>query len=455
MGKSRFILIFAVLFIGLIITTPELIGMLPDRYVYRLPEPLQKYGLPENKESLLPTVDAPAAAVSLLATATISTEVMKTPATIEASRTIKSGTLDSKSNITETRITNLSSPTPQISPTITATPLPPTATPFPLPSQARMDGFQHKFQTWNNCGPATLAMSLTYFGDQTSQEQTASILKPNPEDRNVSPTEMAAYVNEQTDHKALFRVNGSLETLKALIANDIPVIIETGIDPPGEFRWLGWYGHYLLLVAYDDEEETFWVYDSWFGTSEEPLTNANPDGRIISYDDLATSWSQFNRNYIALYQPQQEPLVSELISQDMDDVYMWENALDRSKAEIEIDPENPFYWFNLGTNYAALEHYDEAAIAFDQARAIGLPWRMLWYQFGPFESYLNVGRYDDVLLLADTTLQDRPYFEESYYYKGKALEALGEEQAAIENLEKAASFNPNFTLAQAALAGLK
>jgi hypothetical protein len=318
-----------------------------------------------------------------------------------------------------------------------------------------LEGIQHKFQTWNNCGPATLAMGLTYFGDQVTQQQTASVLKPNPEDRNVSPDQMAAYVNEQTAHKALFRTNGTLETLKALIANGIPVIIETGIDPPGEFRWLGWYGHYLLIVAYSDEEESFWVYDSWFGTSEEPLTNANPDGRNISYDDLDASWSQFNRNYIALYQPDQEALLADLIGSDMDNETMWQNALLRSQEEIDSDPKNPFFWFNLGTNYTAVQDYEEAATAFDQARAIGLPGRMLWYQFGPFESYLNVGRYDDVLLLADTTLEDRPYFEESYYYKGRALDALGEKEAAIENLEKAVSFNPNYIPAQTALAGIK
>lgn len=324
-----------------------------------------------------------------------------------------------------------------------------------MPGQVRLEGFQHKFQTWNNCGPATLAMGLTFFGDQVSQKQTASILKPNPEDRNVSPTEMEDYVNEQTPYNALFRANGSVETLKTLTAENIPVIIETGIDPPGEYRWLGWYGHYLLIVAYDDEEEQFWVYDSWFGTSEEPLSNAHPDGRIIGYEELADSWSQFNRNYIALYRPEQESLVKRIIGQDIEDEAMWQGALNRSKTEIEKVPDNPFYWFNLGTNYAALGQNEEAAIAFDQARAIGLPWRMLWYQFGPYEAYLNVGRFEDVLLLADTTLEGRPYFEESYYYKGIALEALGERDAAWQSLEEAASFNPNFAPAQTALAELK
>ena len=458
MGKVRLIVILLFLLSGLIAATIALIGILPDRYVYRLPEPLQQYGLPENDIALLPTVEAPLAAASLLATPTLlPTQIAVSTAAVEVTSTPKSPLVDSKprsaTEATETGEQFIT--TPEIKPTESAIQLPPTATPHPLPVEYRLDGFQHKFQTWNNCGPATLAMALSYFGEAVTQEQTAAILKPNPEDRNVSPDEMAAYVNEQTPHKALFRANGSLEGLKRLIANDIPVIIETGINPPGEFRWLGWYGHYLLIVAYSDEEESFWVYDSWFGTSEEPLKNAHLDGRIVSYEDLAADWSQFNRNYIALYRPKQQALVSALIGEDMEDQSMWETALLRSKEEIEIDAENPFYWFNLGTNYAALQQHEEAAIAFDQARAIGLPWRMLWYQFGPFDSYLQVGRYEDVLLLADTTLEGRPYFEESYYYKGKALEAMGEQEAAKENLEKAANFNPNFIPAQTALAGIK
>jgi tetratricopeptide (TPR) repeat protein len=79
---------------------------------------------------------------------------------------------------------------------------------------------------------------------------------------------------------------------------------------------------------------------------------------------------------------------------------------------------------------------------------------MLWYQFGPYQAYFEVGRYEDVILLADTTLTDRPYFEESFYYKGLALAAMGNDDGARDNLERAIRFNPNFTPAVEALAQL-
>jgi tetratricopeptide (TPR) repeat protein len=327
----------------------------------------------------------------------------------------------------------------------------PTDTPVPLPETARLEGIQHRFQTWNNCGPATLAMSLTYFDVFHTQEQTASILKPDPEDRNVTPEEMVAYVNEQTEFSAMTRTNGNLYALRRLIGEGFPVIVEIGIDPPGEYAWMDWYGHYLLVVAYDSAEEAFWVYDSWFGTSEVPGENADDEGRLISFETLDSYWRQFNRNYVVLFAPEQRAQVSAIIGEQMVDEVMWQAALERVRSEINAEPDNAFLWFNLGTVYNALGDYERGAAAFDKARSIGLPWRMLWYQFGPYEAYYQTGRYEDVILLADVTLQDRPYFEESYYYKGLAQLALGDSDGAAENLQRAVDFNPNFSPAAEAL----
>ena len=110
--------------------------------------------------------------------------------------------------------------------------------------------------------------------------------------------------------------------------------------------------------------------------------------------------------------------------------------------------------FNLGTIYNALGQFDEAALAFDKAREIGLPWRMLWYQFGPYEAYYETGRYEDVIVLADVTMGDRPYFEESFYFKGLAQIALGQVEEGRQNLERYVAFNPNFQPAVQALADL-
>lgn len=447
MQKRRLLILIPILLIGLFIwQVPNILRAIPSRYVAAyLPEPVQALAQREHV-AVLPTAPSQVDAGSLLG----NSEDTETLAELEATQTA----LPEPAVTGESEDLPDATPVPSSTPTPSPTPPPPTATPVPAAPSARLNYIGHIFQDWNNCGPATLAMALSYFQFYPTQSDTASVLKPNPEDRNVSPYEMAAYVNEQTEFAALDRTNGTLHTLKRLLADGHPVIVELGIDPPGEYAWMEWYGHYLLVVAYDEAEEQFWVYDSWFGTSEVPGENANPDGRVITYDDLAHYWRQFNHNYIVLYRPEEEAAVHEIIGQDMDDDYMWQQSLIRVQTLLNAEPEDAFLWFNLGTIYNALGDFEKAATAFDQARNIGLPWRMLWYQFGPYEAYYEVGRYEDVILLADTTLTDRPYFEESFYYKGLALAAMGNVSEARDNLERAARFNPNFAPAAEALAQL-
>lgn len=443
MRRNRLLLFLVLVVAGIIAIgiVPSILRKLPTRYAMRLPEPLQALALPVDSAPILPTVAAPDAAAGLIV------RDMPPPAIIMTTAT---------AGPTSQAVASGADSTPAAAPVVpspTAAP-PPTATPWPVPAAARMTGFTHVYQEWNNCGPATMVMALTHFGRVHSQRDTAQILRPNPEDRNVTPQEMAQFVNAQDGLRGMARVNGDLNLLKRFLANDIPVIIEIGLDPPGEYRWLGWYGHYLLPVAYDDATSQIWVYDSWLGTSEIPQTNADPNGRVLTYDELEAYWAQFNRSFIVLYTVEQESLVHDLLGENVDDGIMWQRSLDRAQADARRDAANAFYWFNLGTSYNALGQFEDAAVAFDQARAIGLPWRMLWYQFGPYEAYYRTGRYEDIVLLADTTLKDRPYFEESFYYLGLAQAALGDDTSARDNLEKAIGFNPNFTPASDALAGL-
>lgn len=441
------ILLFVVMGVGLAL--PFALQAVPSRYIAyateKLPEPLKdpfkQLTLPEQKVAILPTA-VPISNVELLLGNDVSASTVLPPTFTPPS-------------VANEPVTPTALPT-EIPATFTPRPSPsPAPTQVPIPASVRLGGFYHQFQEWNNCGPATLAMTLSYFDLVVTQSETASFLKPNPEDRNVSPHEMVNYVEQKTPYSAIFRANGKEETVKRLLANGIPVILEIGIEPPGEFRWMGWYGHYMLVVAYDDNAAQFWVYDSWLGTGGEPLSNADPNGRILTYEDIDRDWPHFNRNYIAVFEPQQAGLVAEIIGEDMNDTVMWQNSLAQAQSDARSDPENPFYWFNLGTSLNAIGDFEAAAQAFDQARAIGLPWRMLWYQFGPYEAYYENGRYEDVILLANTTLDNRPYFEESFYYKGLAQAAQGNLNEAYDNIERAAKFNPNFAAAQEALSQLE
>ena len=66
---------------------------------------------------------------------------------------------------------------------------------------------------------------------------------------------------------------------------------------------------------------------------------------------------------------------------------------------------------------------------------------MLWYQFDMFETYLSAGRYQDVLDLASANLRQAGDLEESQYYRGRALQAMGRGDEAIKAYRDALKFN--------------
>ena len=125
----------------------------------------------------------------------------------------------------------------------------PTETPAPaptsLPEKVVLKGIRFEYQQFNNCGPANLAMLLSYWGWKGDQRDTRAYLRPNlnVDDKNVNPSEMVAFVETQTQLKAVSRVGGTVGLLKQLIAAGFPVLIEKGHDPPDDW----WMGHYALL----------------------------------------------------------------------------------------------------------------------------------------------------------------------------------------------------------------
>ncbi len=308
-----------------------------------------------------------------------------------------------------------------------------------LPASWSLTGIQHIYQGWNNCGPATLTMGLTYFGFKNDQYPAAQWLKPNSEDKNVSPWQIVEYVNNQIGGsvKVLLRTGGTLDRLKQLISNNFVVIIEEGYDPPG--KNLGWMGHYLLLSGYDDNSQQFTSQDSYEGPNV-----------MVPYAQESQYWEHFNHLYLVLYDGSREAELISLLGDDADPRQNSYNALVQATNDARANQADPFAWFNIGTNYVALGDYDRAASAYDQARKLGLPWRMLWYQFGPFEAYYHMQRYQDMIDLAQANLNDGggQYVEETFYYGGLAREGLGENDRAMSNFNGALSFNPNFTPAR-------
>jgi tetratricopeptide (TPR) repeat protein len=291
-------------------------------------------------------------------------------------------------------------------------------------------------------------MALSYFGSSFNQADVADWLRPNREDKNVSPHELVDYARSQ-GYRAVMGVNGTPDLLRLFLSNGLPVIIETWHIPEPDNGM----GHYRLLTGYDETGQRWIGHDSYDRAN--PVNADGPyQGIYLPYTETGELWDVFNRVFVVVYTEAEAPIVESILGERTDEKIMWQQALLQSQIEVQIEPENAFAWFNLGSNQVALGHYEEAAAAYDQARQLGLPWRMLWYQFGPFEAYHAVGRYDEVIALVDATLRRVEDVEELYYWKGQALLAQGDTNGARRSFARAAQLNVNYVDAARALADL-
>ena len=312
----------------------------------------------------------------------------------------------------------------------------PSATRFPLPVSAALTGLRHEYQTWNNCGPATMSMALGLVGDDLDQAVAARFLKPDPDDKNVSPDEMARFAAER-GYGAVSRPGGDLDLMRQLVAMGLPVVVETWFIPdPGDEM-----GHYRVLTGFESDAVSgllvIQAADSYLGPGIEiPASRFDED------------WRAFNRQFIVVYPLERESEVEAALGERW--VEADALALTAARSMTELDrAQDVWAWYNLGASLLAMDDPVAAAQAFDRARAIGLPWRLLWYRFEAFEAYAAVGRWTDVRSLAEANLRNAPNLEESHYWRGRALEAEGDEDAAQKAYQRALDLNPAFEPAKA------
>lgn len=366
---------------------------------------------------------------------------------------------------TSTPVTPSPSPTVTIAgPTRTPEPsLTPTLTSTPLPERIALDGviYVDQHSRWNYCGPANLTMALNFWGWPGTRDDVAAVVKPgiiDPNldfiqrgklDKNVMPYEMANFVQEHTDYNVVVRSGGDIELVKRLVANGFPVLIEKGYyeaDYTGKVAWLG---HYLFVTGYDDNEGAFIVQDAYLKPGKDMRSD---------YETFIEGWRSFNYLFMVIYPPEREPEVFELLGPWGDPAWANQNALEIANQETQTlsGIDGFFAWFNKGTSHVNLLQYGEASVAYDQAFSIysqlgdddtQRPYRIMWYQTGPYWAYFYTGRYQDTINLAETTLYDtisEPTLEESLYWRGQAYLALGRTNEAIADFRETVRLNPNF-----------
>lgn len=327
--------------------------------------------------------------------------------------------------------------------TQTPPPAAPIPTEAPLPDKVELPAPYYELQDWNSCGPAALSMLLHFYDWEGSQKDINAVIKPLRADRNVNIDELASFVNTQTAGlKAEYRVGGDLQLLRRLLAAGFPVIIEETFYLSEDF-WFNddrWSGHYQLITGYEDNDRKFITQDSFISPN-----------RMMNYSELDANWQAFNRAFLLVYPLEKEDALRSVLQDDWDIDLNRQHALEMAQAETKSDPTNAFTWFNLGSNLVYFERYPQAANAYDTARQLGLPQRMMRYQFGPFLAYFHGSRTDDLLALANYALEVTPNSEETLLWKGWALYRLGKTNEAVPLFQEALKAHPGYTDADYAL----
>ena len=316
----------------------------------------------------------------------------------------------------------------------------PTPTPTPIPTSKILDnGEYHIFQSFNNCGPASLSMTLRFYKINESQEKIGNALRPyqipggNNDDKSVTLEEMANY-SKQFGLIPYHRPMGDPELVKQFIANNIPVIVRTWTKPDEDI------GHYRVIKGYDDLTKTFLQDDS--------LQNKN---LIYTYSDFNQLWEKFNYEFLVLVPKDKQVLAQQILGENKDEIAAWQSAVDNSLTQLQKNPDDIYSRFNLSVAYHHTGEYEKSVNEFEKVEN-QLSFRTLWYQIEPIEAYYELGNYDKVLQITDRILNNQNRaFSELYILRGKIYQSRGQTELARQEFQNAVFYNSNLNEAQVLL----
>ncbi|HWE63939.1 MAG TPA: C39 family peptidase [Chloroflexota bacterium] len=151
-------------------------------------------------------------------------------------------------------------------------------------------------QTWNNCGPTSVAEVLAYWGISRTQYQVKAVLRADGNPYGMSPYGVPAYMRS-LGLRALLGIDGSERVVKALVSNGFPVIVSQYVSLSDHV------GHYRPIQAYDDTQRIFVSSDPYLG-----------QGHVIGYDEFDAIWRSTNRRFMVLYPPGRQPLLDAVLA---------------------------------------------------------------------------------------------------------------------------------------------
>lgn len=322
----------------------------------------------------------------------------------------------------------------------------PSPTPYTLPSipstKVLSNGGYHIFQSFNNCGPASLSMTLRFYGVNATQFELGNSLRPyqipggDNDDKSVTLEELAEE-SKKYGFVPFHRPVGNPEIVKHFIANNMPVIARTWTKLNEDI------GHYRIIKGYNDNLGTFIQDDS--------LQNKNLS---YTYEDFNALWKKFNYEYLVLVPEEKVEIANAILGENADAQIAWQNAVENSKRELRENPDDIFARFNLSVALYNIGDYQGSVDAFEEVEHL-IPFRTLWYQIEPIQAYFELGDYNRVFEITDKVLNNHNRaFSELYIMRGKIYQSQGNLELARAEFEKAVFYNSSKQEAQELLSSI-
>jgi hypothetical protein len=322
---------------------------------------------------------------------------------------------------------------------VTRSESPQPATPTPGPIRKVLATDYHIFQSFNNCGPAALSMALKFYAISASQEELAATLRPyqvqsgDNDDKSVTLEELGEKAREY-GLIPYHRPMGNPEILKQFIAQELPVITRTLLTMDTDI------GHYRVVKGFDETTGVFIQDDSLQGA-----------GLTYTFQEFSELWKKFNYEYLVLIPKNKIELLKEILKEHTDKNKAWQDAVKNAEQELTADPRDNNARFNLSVALFHTGDYQRSIKEFETVQAY-LPFRTLWYQIEPIQSYYVAGNYSKVLDLTEQVLKNgNRAFSELYMLRGKVFVKQGNPEAARREFELALFYNTHLKAAQDAL----
>jgi uncharacterized protein len=267
-----------------------------------------------------------------------------------------SGAADSSLGAQNDKAVPTASPSTSVAPRATAA-----AVPAVLPPARRIGPLPFISQTLNNCGPASVAEVLGFFGVQRSQAQVASVLRPDLPAYGMSLYGVPFY-GESVGMKAAGGVSGTDELVKAFVANDIPVIVSDQVSRTDSTR------HFRPIDGYNDQAGYFIGSDPYLGANHQ-----------ISYGDFDDIWRISANRWVVLYPPAKQGLVDSILGQYGNRAAV-QAGLQRAEQRAGQQPKLPWSWLELADMQIDSGDLKDAGPNIQKGSQLGLPFEAHWLQ---------------------------------------------------------------------------